>query len=105
MNTLLSRIAVAGLCAMAGTAFADTCVYQPGNNNDSGDNFYIASVCQQRFIDQFWNHFDFDKGDWDDGFGYDDPCNVNQPLARTFNALYLLAYSAQDYATSTTTSP
>ncbi|WP_257387587.1 hypothetical protein [Tahibacter caeni] len=101
MNTLLSRLAVAGLCATAGAALADTCVYQPGNNNDSGDNFYIASVCEQRFIDQFWNHFDFDKGDWDDGFGYDDPCNVNQPLARTFNALYLLAYSAQDYATST----
>lgn len=101
MNTLLFRLAAAGLCATAGTAFADTCVYQPGNNNDSGDNFYIASVCEQRFIDQFWNHFDFDKGDWDDGFGYDDPCNVNQPLARTFNALYLLAYSAQDYATST----
>ncbi|MBN8739427.1 MAG: hypothetical protein J0H86_07955 [Xanthomonadaceae bacterium] len=101
MNTLLFRLAAASLCATAGTALADSCVYQPGNNNDSGDNFYIAPVCEQRFIDQFWNHFDFDKGDWDDGFGYDDPCNVNQPLARTFNALYLLAYSAQDYATST----
>jgi hypothetical protein len=58
-------------------------------------------VCNQAFIDQFWNHFNFDKDDWDEGFGYDDPCNVDQPLARTFNALYLLAYSAEDYARST----
>ena len=80
---------------------ADTCYYQPGNNTDSGDSFYGAFICDQRYVDQFWDHFDFDKGDWDDGFGYYDCCNVNKPLARTFNALYLLAYSAEDYAKST----
>ena len=80
---------------------ADTCTYQPGNNTTSGDASYIANVCAQVYIDQFWSHFDFDKGDWDDGFGYDDACNINQPLARTFNALYLLAYSAEDFAKNT----
>jgi len=80
---------------------ADTCYYQPGNNNDSGDNLYGSFVCDQKYIDQFWYHFDFDKEDWDDGFGYDDCCNINKPLARTFNALYLLAYSAEDYAKNT----
>jgi hypothetical protein len=79
-------------------AIAATCYYQPGDNNISGDNFYGSTICNQAYIDQFWKHFDFDKGDWDDGFGYEAPCDVNRPLARTFNALYLLAFSAEDYA-------
>lgn len=79
----------------------DTCFWMPGDNNDSGDNFYGAFTCDQAYIDQFWDHFDFDKGDWDDGFGWEAACDLARPLARTFNALYLLAYSAEDYATST----
>jgi len=67
----------------------------------TGDATYGRLTCDQKMIDQFWNHFDFDKGDWDDGFGYHDPCNLGLPLARTFNALYLLAYSAEDYANNT----
>jgi hypothetical protein len=101
MKNFLVCLAVTWVLGMVNLVFAASCFYQPGDNNDSGDNFYISSVCNQAFIDQFWNHFNFDKGDWDEGFGYDDPCNVNQPLARTFNALYLLAYSAEDYARST----
>lgn len=79
----------------------DTCTWMPGDNNESGDNFYGAFTCDQVYVDQFWDHFDFDRGDWDDGFGYEAPCDLARPLARTFNALYLLAYSAEDYATST----
>jgi len=75
--------------------------YQPGNNSTSGDTFYGTKTCNQAMVNQFWNHFDFDKGDWDDGFGFEAPCDLNRPLARTFNALYLLAYSAQNYATTT----
>jgi hypothetical protein len=101
MKNIFHFLTLIGLLGVANIVFADTCVYQPGDNNDSGDNSYISSVCQQKYIDQFWEHFDFDKDDWDDGFGYDAACNVNQPLARTFNALYLLAYSAEDYARST----
>ena len=82
-------------------ATAETCTVPSHNNNTSGDNFYGAWTCSQVYIDQFWYHFDFDKGDWDDGFGYDDPCNLSLPLAKTFNALYLLAYSAEDYARRT----
>lgn len=101
MKTSLQCLIMLGLSAITGIASAASCRYQPGNNDDSGDNFYISAACTQANIHQFWNHFDFDKGDWDDGFGYDAACNVNQPLARTFNALYLLAYSAEDYARST----
>lgn len=84
------------------SAVADTCQYQPGNNNDSGDTFYRQFTCNQTYINQFWSHFDFDKDDWDNGFGYEAACDINRPLNRTFNALYLLAYSAQDFAKKTT---
>lgn len=67
------------------------CFYSPGNNTTSGDAFF-GGLCTQASINQHWNDFDFDKGDWDEGFGWDDPCNINQPLARTFNALNLLDF-------------
>jgi hypothetical protein len=76
----------------------DKCYWAPGDNDDSGDNFYGYHTCKQKYINQFWNHFDFDKGDWDNGFGFEAACDLNRPLARTFNALYLLAFSAEDYA-------
>jgi hypothetical protein len=67
------------------------CFYSPGNNTTSGDVFF-GTLCTQSSINQHWDDFDFDKGDWDDGFGYDAPCDINQPLARTFNALNLLDF-------------
>lgn len=67
------------------------CVYSPGNNNTSGDVAFGA-LCTQSSINQHWADFDFDKGDWDEGFGYNDPCNINLPLGRTFNALNLLDF-------------
>jgi hypothetical protein len=101
MATRVSLVLCILCILVVSTVGADTCYYQPGDNNASGDTFYGVFTCDQRYIDQFWYHFHFDKGDWDDGFGYDDPCNLDQPLARTFNALYLLAYSAEDYARNT----
>jgi hypothetical protein len=94
---MVIRLLLAGLGLLfASGAAADTCVYQPGNNNDSGDSFYIGSICEQRFIDQFWDHFDFDKGDWDDGFGFWDPCNVNKRLQWERPALGLSLFGDQD---------
>ena len=76
-----------------------TCTYTVPDKNASGDNFYGAFICHQAYIDYFWYTYGFsgNKGYWDDGFGWDDPCNTNKPLARTFNGCYLLTYSAQDY--------
>jgi hypothetical protein len=76
-----------------------SCTYSVPDKNASGDNFYGAFICDQKYIDYFWNTYGFsgNKDYWDDGFGWDDCCNTNQPLARTFNACYLLTYSAQDY--------
>jgi hypothetical protein len=74
---------------------AATCYYV--SDGDQGDYYFMWGEagwkCQQSLIDDWWERFDFDKGDWDDGFGYDDPCNYDKPLARTFNALYALGYA------------
>lgn len=77
-----------------------TCTYPPiPDKNASGDNFYGSSICWQDFIDYAWSVYGFNgnKEYWDDGFGWHDCCNTNKPLARTFNACYLLTYSASDY--------
>jgi hypothetical protein len=76
-----------------------TCTYTVPDRDASGDNFYGQFICDQLYIDYFWTTYGFsgNKDYWDDGFGWDDPCNTDQPLARTFNACYLLTYSAEDY--------
>ena len=63
----------------------------------SGDQLYGQRICNQPFVNWAWDVFDFDWGDWDHGFGAEDPCNINLPLARTLNAIYCLTYSAEDY--------
>jgi len=74
-----------------------SCTYTVPDVNVSGDALYGPRICWQPFIDWAWDAHDFDKGDWDEGFGWDDCCNINQPLARTFNAIWCLNYSAADY--------
>lgn len=72
---------------------------------DFFDTFYSPTWgCQQVFIDDMWNRFDFDEGDWDDGFGYSDPCNNNLPLKRTFNALHVMGYAVTANPTCSTSS-
>ena len=65
---------------------------------DQGDAFAMWDAsgwqCSQSFINYWWSAFDFDEGDWDDGFGYEAPCDNARPLARTFNGLYSLGYSS-----------
>ena len=74
-----------------------TCTATVPDKNLSGDNLYGPRICGQAFIDWAWAAHDFDKGDWDDGFGYEDVCNTDLPLARTLNAIWLLNDSAEDY--------
>lgn len=75
------------------------CTYTVPDKTASGDNFYGASICNQAYIDYFWSTYGFsgNKNYWDDGFGWDDACNTDQPLARAFNGCYALTYSASDY--------
>jgi hypothetical protein len=84
-----------------------TCTYTVPDKNASGDNFYGASICSQTYIDYFWNTYGFsgNMNYWDDGFGWEDPCNTDMPLARAFNGCYLLTYSAEDYGNDSYSSP
>jgi hypothetical protein len=76
-----------------------SCTYTVPDKNASGDNFYGGVICNQAYVDYFWNTYGFsgNKVYWDDGWGWDDCCNTNKPLARAFNGCYALTYSAQDY--------
>ncbi len=76
-----------------------TCTYTVPDKSASGDNFYGAVICNQAYVDYFWNTYGFsgNKVYWDDGWGWDDCCNTSKPLARAFNGCYALTYSAQDY--------
>lgn len=80
---------------------ADTCNIPSHNNSTLGDSLYGPRVCNQSHINKFWNDFDFDRDDWDDGFGYHSVHDINRPLNRTFSALWLLLYSSPNPATST----
>ena len=74
-----------------------TCSVPALDNSTSGDNLYGARTCWQEFVDWAWGAFGFQNNYWDDGFGYEDPCNRDLPLNRTMNALWVLCYSADDY--------
>lgn len=83
------------------------CTYSVPDKNATGDNFYGGSICSQVYITYFWNSYGFsgNKNYWDDGFGWDQPCNTDQPLARTFNGCYALTYSANNYQNDSYSSP
>lgn len=51
-----------------------------------------SRACNQDLIHQYWNDFNMggEDNNWDNGFGYRDPCNVDFPLGRTFSALHWL---------------
>lgn len=84
-----------------------TCTYTVPDKNASGDNLYGSRICHQPFIDYAWNTYGFsgNKNYWDDGFGWHDACNTSKPLARAFNACWLLTYSASDYLNDSWASP
>jgi hypothetical protein len=74
-----------------------TCTAPPVDNTTSGDDLYGARTCWQEFVSWAWQAYGFQNDFWDDGFGYEDPCNRSLPLNRTMNALWVICYSADDY--------
>jgi hypothetical protein len=74
-----------------------TCTYVVPNLDASGDNLYAPRICWQPFVDWAWDAFDFDQGDWDDGFGYEAVCDNTRALCRTLEGIWCLTYSAEDY--------
>ena len=55
--------------------------------------------CKVSTRNYMWDAYDMDTADWNEGFGFDAPCDITQPLARTYNAIYVLHNSASDPAT------
>lgn len=90
INAMLNDFQARGL-RVSGCDFVGPCQPSPGNNTATRDASF-GTFCNQDSINQHWDDFDFDREDWDEGFGYDDPCNINLPLGRTFNALNLLDF-------------
>lgn len=84
-----------------GSSTTQNCSVPPHDNVADGSAHYASLICNQTLVDHWWYVFDMRESDWDAGFGYYDVCNMDLPLARTFAAMYLLTYSAQDYARST----
>ncbi|MBO7939862.1 hypothetical protein ACGGAI_06285 [Streptomyces antibioticus] len=77
-----------------------TCSATVPDLNGSGDAFYGPLWnSSQPHVDYFWTTYGFagNKAYWDDGFGWEDPGNIGLPLGRTFNSLWLLTYSAEDW--------
>ncbi len=74
-----------------------TCTFNVPNLDATGDNLYGPRICNQPFISWAWDAFDFDKDDWDDGFGYEEVCNNRRPLSRTMSGIWCLTYSAENY--------
>lgn len=74
-----------------------SCTFNVPNLDATGDTLYGPRICSQIFIDWAWEAFDFDSGDWDDGFGWESVCDNRRPLSRTMSGNWCLTYSAQDY--------
>ncbi len=55
--------------------------------------FKYSFWCTQNWINYFWKAYHFSKEHWDNGMGYEAPCNYHLPLGRTFNTIQLLNYS------------
>jgi hypothetical protein len=95
IKLLFSALVAASAAALLPTS-ARACTIP--STPDQGDSFAMWDGsgwgCSQVFINYWWDAFDFDSGDWDDGFGYEAACDNARPLARTFNGLYSLGYSS-----------
>ena len=94
MRKLIMGLVFAVTIATTSTVWGKTCSRMPGDNVVSGDVAIGSLACAKKYIDWFWYGFDFHKADWDNGFGYEAACDIDRPLARTFNALYVLQYAA-----------
>lgn len=73
------------------------CTYRLDDLSSTGDALYGPRICHQPFIDYAWIGHGFNHDYWQNGWGWDDCCNVAKPLGRTFTAIWLLGYSARDW--------
>jgi hypothetical protein len=85
----IKSIALVCCCLAFGGRMASAC--DTKRNTEPAVQF--NHWCTEGFIDFFWDAYDFDKGDWV-GFGWDAACDLRRPLARTFQAIEMVNFSA-----------
>ena len=91
--TIAGLAALGAISAWAGAAQAQgACGRDPSPDKDDGFFSSLWSCDKPVYMDMI-KRFAMDKGDWDGERGWNDCCNDNLPLKRTFNALQVLAYS------------
>lgn len=85
---------------VASTAHAGPCGY---SQVATSEDVYVMGRwnCSQAHINFWWSGYSYHKGNWDGSWGYSAPCDMGLPLARAFNANWVLDYAARDYPTST----
>jgi hypothetical protein len=110
MKTILRAIGLALPLLTSFIGAARACPHSVESSaNDANVSFDRWTMdkwsCTQSFIDYTWNEYDFDKEDWDNGRGFEDPCNVDLPLARTLNAIWLLHNALPDWARNISPEP
>jgi hypothetical protein len=61
----------------------------------SGDYEYSSQICDSGMIDGWVWAYSMDQGNWDDGRGWEAPCDIAKMLGRTFVGLYILNSSEE----------
>lgn len=93
----IKSIALVCCCLAFGGRMASACDTFRSTEPAVNINFW----CSSEWIDFFWDAYDFDKGDWDGGFGWSAACDLRRPLARTFQAIELVNFSSPNNPTTT----
>lgn len=78
----------------ANIAMAMTCSFPWQSAVDldvSQDSLLTPLMCNTDFVYAAASHFNFNNSYWDDGFGWNDACNNQLPMARTLNSIYLMS--------------
>lgn len=81
------------------------CTYTVPDLTISGDVLYGPRACYQPFIDYAWVGHGFNNTYWQDGWGFDDPCNIRKPVSRVLAGIWLLNYSAENFQNEDWNSP
>ena len=60
----------------------------------SGDFEYANQICQTWFSNDVWWAYNFHVGNWNDGRGFENFCDLTKFLGRTYTGLYVLNWSS-----------
>jgi hypothetical protein len=82
---------------------ADVCPVQPTDPGIVAMDSFVWGVwqCNASYVDGWWKQFQMNQGEnWED-YGLYSRCNLQLPMARTLNGLFLVNYSSPSYLVGT----